>query len=167
MNGMDNLLRLWFSRSDRERVLLGVMAALIGVLAGYAVFWQPAETHVRQLEKELPSMRSELSVMQGIAAELSSRHGVASAGNPAPLTVQPLDAVVTQSLKEAGIEAQSVTLGSDGRVRVECRQVPFSTMADWLDQMRKKWQVALQEGRFERTTASGQVKATLVLRRGG
>lgn len=157
------LLPLWLERTQRERMVLAVLAVLVLVFLGYALLWQPAADNIGRLQQELPQMRSELARMQAMAAELAASRSRTAAVVP---TGADLQVALQQSLQETGLSAQKLALRPDGRITLEWHDAPFSRMADWLDQARQKWRVRVVEGHVERTMHPGDVNARLVLRGG-
>ena len=157
------LLPLWRGRSLRERAVLAALAALLLVLAGYGLLWQPAVANSARLQQELPQMRTELAHMQAMAAELAASRSRTAAVVPVGAGLQ---AALQQSLQDQGLSGQKLALRADGRLTLEWHDAPFSSMADWLDQARQKWRVRVVEAHVERTLHPGDVNGHLVLRGG-
>ncbi|MDE2344122.1 MAG: type II secretion system protein M [Betaproteobacteria bacterium] len=157
----DYILPFWQARTPRERMVLEVLGALVAAMAGYALLWQPAKTHVAQLERELPQLRVEQARMQAMAGELmlARSRGASKAPGGAEL-----EGLLQQSLHDLRLPGLKAERRSDGRFTLEWREAPFSTMADWLDQARQKWRVTVVEGHVERALRPGNVNARLVLR---
>ena len=82
------------------------------------------------------------------------------------LTPEALVPAVRDSLKGAGLLTQKIEPLTNGQVAVEFHETGFSTIADWLDQIRQQWKISLVEGYFERTVHPGQVNARMVLQNG-
>ncbi len=154
---------LWRERTLRERAVLAALAALLLVLLGYGLLWQPASNNIGQLQQELPLLRSELARMQAMAGELAASRSRTAVAVPVGADLQ---AALQQSLQEMGLSGQKLATRTDGRITLEWHDAPFSRMADWLDQARQKWRVRMVEGHVERTTHPGDVNARLVLRGG-
>jgi general secretion pathway protein M len=157
------MISFWRERTLRERVVLAALAALMLLLTGYGLLWQPAADNIVRLQQELPQMRSELAHMQAMAAELAASRSRTAA--PVPMGAE-LQATLQQSLQEMGLSGQKLATRPDGRITLEWHDAPFSRMADWLDQARQKWRVRVVEGHVERTLHPGDVNAHLVLRGG-
>ncbi len=157
------LLPLWRGRSLRERAVLAALAALLLVLAGYGLLWQPAAANSARLQQELPQLRTELARMQAMAAELAASRSRTKAVVPEGAGLQ---AALQQSLRDQGLSGQKLALRADGRITLEWHDAPFSSMADWLDQARQKWRVRVVEAHVERTLHPGDVNGHLVLRGG-
>jgi general secretion pathway protein M len=157
-------MSFWQARVARERVLLSVMGALLALFAAYSVLWTPSAHGIDQLERELPMMRDDFSRIQSMALELNaSKANTTQAG----LTPDALEPTLRDSLKAAGLLTQKIEHPANGQVVVEFHETSFSTIADWLDQIRQQWKVSLVEGHFERTVHPGQVNARIVLQSGG
>lgn len=155
------LVPLWQVRTPRERLVLGLLGALLAVMAAYALLWRPAQTHVAQLERELPELRADFARMQAMAGELMMARSRGAAAMPGGAE---LESLLQQSLHDLRLPGLKVERRSDGRFALEWREAPFSTMADWLDQIRQKWHVTVVEGHVERGLRPGNVNARLVLR---
>ncbi|MDE2259149.1 MAG: type II secretion system protein M [Betaproteobacteria bacterium] len=158
------IVSLWRARSLRERAVLGALAALLLALVVYGLFWQPAMENIGRLQQELPLMRSELARLQAMAAELNVSRKRTAVAVPAGAE---LETALRQSLRDMGLPTQKFETRPDGRIMLEWHDAPFSTMADWLDQVRQKWRVSVVEAHVERALHPGDVNAHLVLRGGG
>ena len=155
------VLPLWQVRTPRERLVLGLLGALLAALVAYALLWRPAQTHGAHLERELPALRADFARMQSMAGELSMARSHGAAAMPGGAE---LEGLLQQSLHDLRVAGLKVERRSDGRFTLEWREAPFSTMADWLDQVRQKWRVTVVEGHVERALRPGNVNARLVLR---
>ncbi|MBU6504982.1 MAG: type II secretion system protein M, partial [Betaproteobacteria bacterium] len=76
------LVPLWQVRTPRERLVLGLLGALLAVMVAYALLWRPAQTHVAQLERELPELRADFARMQAMAGELMMARSRGAAAMP-------------------------------------------------------------------------------------
>ena len=161
LNWRAYVLPFWQARTQRERMVLGVLGVLVVAMIAYALLWQPAKTHVAQLQREIPELRLEQARMQAMAGELMLAR---SHGASAVPSGSELEGLLQQSLHDLRLPGLKVERRSDGRFTLEWREAPFSTMADWLDQVRQKWRVTVVEGHVERALRPGNVNARLVLR---
>ena len=157
------VMRFWQVRTLSERLLLVALAAFLSLIVGYSILWIPSARGISQLEHELPKMRDDFSRMQSMAEELNASKANAPQGG---LTPEALEPAVRNSLKGTGLLTQKIEPLANGQVAVEFHETGFSTIADWLDQIRQQWKISLAEGYFERTVHPGQVNARIVLQNG-
>lgn len=158
------MMRFWQARAMSERLLLAALVVFLSLILAYGILWVPSARGISRLEYELPKMRDDFSRMQSMAAELNA--GKANTTQRG-LTPEALDPTVRDSLKAAGLLTQKIERLANGQVAVEFHETSFSTIADWLDQVRQQWKIGLAEGYFERTARPGQVNARIVLQNGG
>ena len=77
----DRWRQYWRSRAPRERIALGLMAALLGVLLLWLLFVQPALQTLRDTPAQLDQLDAQLQQMQRLAAEAQDLRGVAAVGS--------------------------------------------------------------------------------------
>lgn len=155
---VDALKDFWEGRSPREQGLLGFLFLLLLAVALYGLLWQPAANQVQRLEAALPTLRLDLARMQGMAAELSRRRAPQAAAAAVSI---PLQDRLRQSLDAAGLAQAGLETGEGGRVRVNLREIPFSTMADWVSALRQNAQATVFAAQIERANGIGKVNARL------
>ncbi|HEX2530952.1 MAG TPA: type II secretion system protein GspM [Burkholderiaceae bacterium] len=164
LNGIkESLLAFWADRNARERQMLALAAAFLGLLLIYSVFIGPALSGRAQLEKTLPALRqqaAEMRVLAKQAAELASAGTNAPA--PAPISKESIEA----SLTERGLKPRSVVLNGN-LVRVQLPNASFAAIVSWLDEMQKTVRLSVVEGNIEALEAVDTVNATLSLRQQG
>ena len=158
MTGYANGLRDWFlGRSLRERILLGIMAALV---AGIALVYGIA----LPLDRALDDARDRLE----LSAEREGRvraKTLALSGGGADVVVATgaLDRIVSDGAGEAGFAVGALDPQSDGSVLLRVESATPTALFSWLAQLERQGIVA---GDMSVTpTGPGTVSATVALRR--
>lgn len=127
---MVNLKKIWLGRQPRERLMLSAGMALLVLVIAYLVLWQPAARGIRQLQTELPMLRTQNATMQLMAQEVSRLRGGSNASASLP-PAERLNAV-RQSLERAGLKSAAVELAGENRVRIRIDDVDYGSWANWL-----------------------------------
>lgn len=153
------VLQLWESRSPRERVIITVLAALVGVLLYVAL--------VLLAERATTSLKPRVVALRGQAARLEQQAMAIESLRAAPaISVSQTDlrALVQAQTDSAGLAHAVVSINAAGvnQVVVVFGAVPF---ADWL-----RWVAALQVQhvrldtcRIEALSTPGLVSVTATL----
>lgn len=97
----DRWKQYWRSRALRERIALGLMAAVLGVGLLWLLFVQPALQTLRETPVQLDQLDAQLQQMQRLAAEAQDLRGVAAVGS---------------SQATAALRAATERLGDKGRL---------------------------------------------------
>ncbi len=164
LQGRAALRHFWAQRTSRERVVLGVLGILLLAMLWIEGVYAPAQRHIAALQQQLRQMHSEQAQIQLLAAEwkaLRSQHHAA----PVPAS-QALEPVLRQALQSVGQERQGLSTEGNGQFVLDWKAAPFSTLADWLDQVRRSARVVVLQAHVEPTVRTGEVNARLVLKAG-
>lgn len=162
---MCSLQARWARLQPRERlVLLSGLGVLILIVA-YLLLWEPATRGIRQLQAELPALRTQNAAMQAMAQEAVRLRGNAPSAGLLPSDQLP---AVRQSLEQAGLKAMVESV-REGRVRVRIDDADYSAWAAWLANAESQLGArtasasitALSAGNV--TAASGHVRVELQL----
>lgn len=151
----------WRGRSERERSLLGVAAAVMvfGVL--YGLVYAPLERAHARLEQRLPVLRAEHRMMTAQVAEierlLGQGRGVAITEGTLLRTVEA--SALAHDLRD---QIQSLVPLGDDSVRVLTREAPLETWIHWLFELRGRG-VNVQSCRIVVAMQPGQASLEAVL----
>lgn len=153
---MSRLSDAWSSRSERERAVAGVLAALAAIALLVAFAWLPLERNRARLASDLPALRASLESMQRQADEAKRLRAIAPAAS--------LQAPVSQlaSLPPAGAQ---VTALDARRVRVVAADAAFTTLLEWIVAAQASHGLRVESARVDALSAQGRVKADIVLTR--
>lgn len=164
LQGRVEALRFWNQRTPRERSVLGVLLVLLLAWVWIEGVYAPAQRHIGVLQQQLPALRTELAQLQAMAAEwnvLRTQH------HPAPVqSPQALEQLLRQALQAQGQERQGLSVEGNGQFVLDWKGASFSSLVDWLDQVRRSAQVVVLQAHVERTAKVGEVNAHLVLKAG-
>ena len=148
----------WDARSEQERQFLSIGALLALLLLVYGVLFAPAMEGRAQLKKSLPQLRQQAAQLQALAAQASSLTA------QAPTQVVAMtSAGLTGTLTARGLKAQSVGVTGE-YAKLELRGVPFASLLQWLDVVRRESRIVVQEANIVAQPVPGIVDATLTLR---
>lgn len=94
----------WRSRAPRERLALGVAAAVLGLFFVWLLFVQPAWRTLRDTPAQIDALDAQLQQMQRLAAESQGLRGVAA---------------VSQVQAAAALKSATDRLGDKGRLSLQ------------------------------------------------
>ncbi len=154
----DAVAGFWSEREVRERKILAIGAAAVGLALIYLVGIAPAFTGTSRLQKELPELRQ-----QALSLQALSQQALALGSNAQAPAVMSTRESVEAALARKGLKAQSVVVTGD-LVRLQLNNVSFAAMLEWLDEMQKSARLSVIESSFTAQAQTDIVNATLSLR---
>lgn len=156
--GKERLALAWLARTEQERKVLAIGAALAALALVYGLFVAPALAGKAALEKELPQLRTQNAQLRAMALEAGelARQPVVQV---TPMTRESL----TASLAAVSITPQSVAMTGEF-ARLQLSGVSFANLVGWLDAQRRENRVGVQESTVTALAVAGQVDASLTLR---
>ena len=117
---LENLLQKWASLAPRDRRMLVIAGAFLGVIIFWQLLLEPAWVGRQRLEKSLPKLRAEVAQMDSLAVEARELANAAEA--PA------------ESLAGRGMDKEMAKVQAQGDIiEVRFRQAPFENWVFWLD----------------------------------
>jgi general secretion pathway protein M len=153
------LRKLWLSRAPRERMVIAVVAALLGI-ASYVLLLHSAERGRGQLRTSVSSLRTQAVLLDQQAAEHARlRSAPAPAASPADLR-----SVVQGRADAARLALTRIDAPDADHVRVTLGAAPF---ADWLGLVSalQAQHVRLEAARIEALAAPGLVSVSATFAR--
>lgn len=155
-----NAQAFWIARSQQEQKFLTVGGGALALALLYSALIAPALDGRAKLQKDLPQLRQEAADMAALARqarELASQ---------APIPVAPLGRdSLNASLAARGLTPQSVSMTGD-YARVQLAGVPFPSLMQWLDALRRENHLAVQDAAITAQAAPGVVDAVITLHQG-
>lgn len=148
----------WLARSEQERKLLTIGAAVVLLALIYSVLIGPALSGRAQLQKELPQLRQQAAQLRALAQEAAEL-----ARQPVPQVAPMTRESLAASLTARGMTAESLTLTGE-YAKVQLNGVAFANLVSWLDTQRRENRIAVQDAAITAQAKPGQVNATLTLR---
>jgi general secretion pathway protein M len=143
----------WSARETREKRLLTIGGAVLGLVIVYSLFWEPAFQGRQALREELPQQRAQLAQMQ---AEARQAHELAGAAAGVAPTGDTLHQALVDSLASHGLTGLEVTALGDS-MQVRGKNVSFADWIGWVDDMRKQNKVQISEANVKALDKDGQV----------
>jgi general secretion pathway protein M len=146
----------WTQRSDAERRVIGIGAALVA-LAILATLWLQVERSRERLARELPALRASIAALERDAAEVKR---VRSLPPAAPIAATPLASLATNG---GGVSGAQITVLDERRVKLAGSDVAFQSLLDWLAGARASHGMRVESARHGALGTAGRVRAELVL----
>lgn len=155
------LLKLWESRSPRDRVVIAILAAVVGAAL---YFWlaQSAYRARTQLGSSLTALRAQATRLNLDASELERVRAI-----PAPATSQTALRTLVQGRAEAaGLARALVRIDAPdaNQVQVVFGAVSFAEWLAWVASLQAE-HVRLDTGRIEALSTPGMVGITATFTR--
>lgn len=147
----------WSVRDARERKLLLIAAAFIGIVLYYLLLIAPALTGREKLKLALPQLHEQVARMQAMSVQLS---GLASQTRTAVPSMSKES--ISDALSSHGLSASAVNMVGTA-AQVQLHDVSFAQTLSWLDDEQKTAHISVSEVKFNALTQPDQVDATLLL----
>ncbi|MGA0609900.1 type II secretion system protein GspM [Caldimonas sp. KR1-144] len=144
----------WQALAPRERLVLGVAAALLGLLLVWLIFVRPAVATLRSAPAQLDALDAQLQHMQRLAAEVRELRTLP------PVNATQAEAALRATTERLGAAAR-LTLQGD-RATVSFNGVAGEALAGWLGEVRSAARARPIEASLTRSPG-GSYSGTLVL----
>jgi len=164
MNAYLERFRAWWSGlAERERRVLSLGAAALGLIVIYSGIWEPVADARQRQQVNLQAARALAVQLESLAATAPRAGGGALAG-----AGQSLLAVIDQSRKSSQVTNPPSRLQPEGdnTVRIWLEDVPFDALLRWLGDLQTRYGVRVDNADIERESGPGLVNARLTLMRG-
>lgn len=141
----------WRALTRRERLLIAGGLALVLLLSGYLLVWEPWQQRLQTLRGNVAALRQDLAWMRRAASRLQQIETTAPTGSDAESGVS-LATRVDRLARTAGLgEAlRRVEPQSDGSLQLWLDDAAFSTLLRWLSELRSHHGIAIGQAEFSR-----------------
>lgn len=126
---MDAIKAFWIERVPREKMILALLALLVGVALIFVMLIEPAATGITRLERGLPQARTQAAQLDALLAEVKS---LKSKAQVATVSAQEARGAIEKSLAAAGLKATRIVPLSDGDIQLTFTNVSYANWATWL-----------------------------------
>jgi general secretion pathway protein M len=158
-------MNAWWRRlSERDRLTLTVGAIIAAAILLWAFAWQPLVRAQAQLDARVRQSEQDLAWMLQMSSTLKQRRmqganvGLERAG-------RSLLALADGTAREAGLEGvlKRVEPVGEGRVNVWLENTAFDHTINWLEALKQRFGVRVDELSIDRAAAPGTVNARITL----
>jgi len=158
---MDRLLSFWNERAPREKTVLALLGAVVGLAIVYLALIEPAVTGIQRLERGLPQTRTQAAQLDALLGEVKTLKA-----RPQVATVSPAEArgAIDKSLAAAGLKAARIVPLSDGDLQITLSNVPFASWVVWLAGIERELGARAISVTANSAGTPGQVDVELALR---
>lgn len=156
----------WQGLQPREQWVLLAGVVGVGVLMLYALVFDPYQKEGARLRGAVAEKRASLAAMQQSSGEIAALRGQGAAGQLA--AGQSIMGVVDSSAKQFNIGAgiKRIQPEGDHTVKVWAEQVAFDDLVRWLDELQRRYGIAIHDISIEAQEATGRVNVRMDLRGG-
>jgi general secretion pathway protein M len=155
------LRRVWESRAPRERMVIAVLAAVLGA-ASYLLVLHSADRARGQLRTSVATLRTQAALLDQQAAE-HKRLSAAPATPASPIDLRTIVQARADAARLSGALTRIDAPDAD-HVLITFGAVSFADWLDWIAALQAQ-QVRLEAARVEALSAPGMVSATATLTR--
>jgi general secretion pathway protein M len=158
----------WFDSLElRERIFVGVGAAVVVLALLYGLGWAPLDNKHSALQSDVQGWQRSLAELRPLAVR--SRIPGQTQAVAVPGVAQSPIIIVDQTLSSRGLDRyrrRSQPTASNG-IRVEFENVAFDELVLWLGELSDRYAMHVQAGSFSAGPQidSGRVNATITLER--
>lgn len=153
----------WQSRSDRERVMIGMGAIAAIIFLSYALIISPISDRIvflRNQVQEQQDLSNWMSKIEGRILLLRQTGYLQTKTRNEPLT---MSIERTLTAKNLSGYLQQVQQRETNQLILHFHQVPFDELIDWLQQLSREYGIVVQQTTVTRTTPMGTVDAMFLL----
>lgn len=166
-------LNVWLAgRSERERILLGILAGLIVLVMIYGVIWLPLRFWEHSAQQRLRDARAQQADLNWLRTH--QVQGAAVAGEFANLPSgpelallagrEPLQTRLSRSAAALGLEVKQIQAGEGGVITMELAHIRGAVLLNWLKRVEAQGRIViLRAGLEPETDGSGGLHAQIQL----
>ena len=153
----------WNALGPRDRRMLSLLAAFLGIVLFYLLFWLPVESGLARSQTRLASVQAQLAQVQSQAALVEGLRATPRGEPPADAASAFQDAAAKNGLRE---QVKRVDAEGAHGVRVQIEGAPFPAVMSLLVELHRAG-LRAENATFERNPKPGTVNARLLLQAPG
>jgi len=162
---VNNLLGYWQQLKPRERIILILLAGVIGIVLLYVAVLEPYQLEVEQLETRIAKQEKDIQWMHYASQEIKQLQGGSARNGGKNLRKgQSLLVLVDRTAKQNKLASSMKRVEPDGtkRVRVWLEKASFDDVTKWLVKLQRDYQLEVESAVFDKTEDNGRTNVRLV-----
>jgi general secretion pathway protein M len=154
----------WTALSLRERRMVQIAAAVVGLGLLYGFGIDPALRNISKLKADLPGLRTEAATVKALADEARRLTTLNKAS--APASSSNLRADTEKSLRRLNLfDVAKIASGDSGgsnSLQINFTAASFGAVMEWINLAPSELSVRVQRAKFERAGGAGKINAEVV-----
>lgn len=156
---MNAVAQAWNARAPRERQVIAIAGAALGVVLLATLAWLPLERTRARLAQQMPALRASIAALERDAREVKRLRAMPERK---AVAASPLAALAAGG---GGLAGAQVVVLDDRRVRVSGADVAYGALLEWLGDAQASHGLRVESAKLDALPAPGRVRAELVLAR--
>ncbi|MGA4475688.1 type II secretion system protein GspM [Ectopseudomonas chengduensis] len=148
--------QFWQRSSPRDRRILRIAAVLLPLFILWAAFIEPPLARIEHWQTELPRLRSQLSALEGVLAEVEGPAAMATDGEPHKALERYLEAVAPK-----GTYTVTVSADNAGRrtIQLVVAGIPAEALMNGLLDEAPRLRLEVRTANLQRTATDNEAAA--------
>lgn len=158
------MMNYWQQLKPRERIVLALLAIVVGIVLLYVAVLEPFQMKVEQLESRVAKQQADIQWMRSAAEEVKQLQRSNVGSNRNLRNGQSLLVLVDRTAKQNKLASSMKRVEPDGttRVRVWLEKAAFDDVTRWLVKLQNDYQLEVESVVFDKTEDEGLVNVRLV-----
>jgi len=161
------MIELWKNRTSREKALMAVAGALLGVFVLWQFVYKPLVNWPKVQERALQQAELDLKIMQKGQSVLRAQSMSAVNQDVTVLALVDFQTTITNIAKDKGLTISRRQPGGDRELTLWLENTKSTAFYAWVDDVTKGYNISLQRAQLNRNDDSSvRAQVTFVLGEG-
>lgn len=157
---IEKFIQTWRGLARREQRMVAGALVVLSLALGYLVLFEPAYKGIREADRDLPVLRSEVAQLDALSGEARRLAALPDGQRSPQATRQALEG----SIDAAGLRGQLAELKLSGEVfDLRFKEVAFAAWLDWMDAALRETRLRVVDAVVQREAQPGKVSVKLSL----
>lgn len=156
--------RFWLERTERERIMLMIMGAALGLFALYQLVYAPLAAYNERAERNYAAARVLYDEIEAGAREAAMlRASAAASGRDAPRQTGSVRAAVSATAQEAGLQITRMQPIEERALNLWIDEAEVTALYRWIITLREDYGITVDKASIRTNEGTGTVRAQLLL----